>query len=209
VATQPAAPTRGQSTRQAILDAAERVFAEVGFSTARLEDVAVAVGIRRASLIYYFPSKQMLYDEVEAGIFRALEAATDKRTAGVDDPWARIEALVDTWIDFMVARPTAARIITRLIADITPRTSNPVEYSDATLRVVDTIIKDGQRAGIFGPLRPMNFVNTIGASVLHYVCNANLYGPERNYEPADPRRLADYRALLHAIARTALALPKP
>ena len=73
---------RGEVTRQAILEAAERLFAEVGFAAARLEDVAEEVGIRRPSIIYYFASKQELYDEVEASIFAEMHRVTQARVAG-------------------------------------------------------------------------------------------------------------------------------
>ena len=61
--------TPAQSTRDQILDAAEAVFAEKGFAAARLEDVAERVGIRRASIVYYFRDKQQLYDAVLTTVF--------------------------------------------------------------------------------------------------------------------------------------------
>ena len=81
---------RGEVTRQAILEAAERLFAEVGFAAARLEDVAEEVGIRRPSIIYYFASKQELYDEVEASIFAEMHRVTQARVAGLTDPFSRL-----------------------------------------------------------------------------------------------------------------------
>ncbi|MDO8416653.1 MAG: TetR/AcrR family transcriptional regulator [Agitococcus sp.] len=48
-------------TRELILDAACEEFAVTGVS-ARLEDIAARCGIRSASLMYYFPSKQELMD---------------------------------------------------------------------------------------------------------------------------------------------------
>lgn len=48
-------------TREQILDAACEEFAVAGAS-ARLEDIAARCGIRSASLMYYFPSKQALMD---------------------------------------------------------------------------------------------------------------------------------------------------
>lgn len=195
---------RGEATRKAILDAAERVFAELGFSTARLEDVAAAVGIRRASLVYYFRGKQELYDAVETGIFADLQAETEQRLQGLTDPWARVEAVIDSWLDFMVARPTAARLITRNIADIAPRASNPVEFSETTLATIEALVEEGQAAGVFGPIRPLHVVNIVGAGVLQFVCNASQYGRARAYRPDDPDEIATYRQLLHDVTRTLL-----
>lgn len=196
---------RGETTRRAILDAAEHVFAELGFSTARLEDVAAAVGIRRASLVYYFRGKQELYDAVETGIFADLQKETEQRLQGLSDPWERINAVIDSWLDFMVARPTAARIITRNIADITPRASNPVEFSETTVAMLEALITEGQAAGAFGPIRPLHVVNIAGAGVLQFVCNARQFGRERTYCPDDPEEIATYRQLLHKVTRTLLA----
>ena len=52
---------RGKETRQAILQAAEAIFAERGYAGARMDDVAAEVGIKRASMVYYFRDKHSLY----------------------------------------------------------------------------------------------------------------------------------------------------
>src|SRR6195256_302222 len=41
-----------------IIEAAARVFAERGFHGATTQDIADVLGIRQASLYYYFPSKE-------------------------------------------------------------------------------------------------------------------------------------------------------
>ncbi len=70
-----AAPrARAEKTRGTILDAAEAVFAEKGFAAARLEDVAAIVGIRRASIVYYFRDKRDLYEAVLERLFSNLHA---------------------------------------------------------------------------------------------------------------------------------------
>lgn len=53
-----------QARRDAILEAALRVFAELGFSAARMEQVAAAAGISKAALYLYFPSKDALLEGV-------------------------------------------------------------------------------------------------------------------------------------------------
>src|SRR5512143_4259982 len=58
-----ALPSTRRSTSQRrrapqIIDAAARVFAERGFHGATTQDIANVLGIRQASLYYYFPSKE-------------------------------------------------------------------------------------------------------------------------------------------------------
>jgi TetR/AcrR family transcriptional regulator, cholesterol catabolism regulator len=48
----------------AILDAAAEVFAARGFHGASTQDIADVLGIRQASLYYYFPSKEVALEEV-------------------------------------------------------------------------------------------------------------------------------------------------
>src|SRR5712671_4810006 len=54
-------PSRRASARRRapeIIEAAARVFAERGFHGATTQDIADVLGIRQASLYYYFPSKE-------------------------------------------------------------------------------------------------------------------------------------------------------
>jgi TetR/AcrR family transcriptional regulator len=61
------------------LRSAEEVFGTLGYAGARMEDVAERVGIRRASLMYYFRDKQALYeallDDLFGGLLEGYEAA--------------------------------------------------------------------------------------------------------------------------------------
>src|SRR6516162_8399980 len=47
-----------------ILDAAARIFAERGFHGATTQQIADLLGIRQASLYYYFPSKEVALEIV-------------------------------------------------------------------------------------------------------------------------------------------------
>lgn len=107
VARQP----RGDATRHAILTAAETVFADLGYAAARLEDVAQVVGIRRPSIVYYFPGKRQLYDEVEADIFAAMHTFVVERMAEASRPIDRLLAILDAWLDFFVQRPDRKSVV--------------------------------------------------------------------------------------------------
>ena len=49
--------------REAILDVAEQQFFQKSFQDVKLESVAVALGIKKPSLYYYFDSKRALFEE--------------------------------------------------------------------------------------------------------------------------------------------------
>jgi AcrR family transcriptional regulator len=57
-----------------IINAAEKVFFQKGFSTAKMEEVAQAAGMSKSSLYFYFQSKEELYMAIT---FRAFELLTD------------------------------------------------------------------------------------------------------------------------------------
>src|SRR5512144_14373 len=85
-------------TRREILEAAESVFADKGFAAARLEDIAARVGVRRASLIYYFRDKRHLYDVVLANLFGDLLARYEAVLTTKHPISKRIEMVVDSWV---------------------------------------------------------------------------------------------------------------
>jgi AcrR family transcriptional regulator len=61
-----------------ILDAAAHIFARRGFHGASTQDIADVLGVRQASLYYYFPSKEVALEMVCArGVEGFVEAAID------------------------------------------------------------------------------------------------------------------------------------
>lgn len=195
---------RADATREAILREAEHVFAATGFRAARLEDIGDAVGIRRPSLLHHFATKQMLYDAVEERIFDEMSAASGDRTAGVTDPMAKLLAHLDAWLDFFVGRPSAARILQRLVADTAVRQGNPVQFSYVVLDDMEETLAYGIAKGVFAPISTMTFINAVAGGILFYVCNSRQVGERRNYDPSSAADLAVFRTLLHKLARTAV-----
>ena len=71
----PASATR-QRRRAEIIDAAAHIFARRGFHGASTQDIADVLGVRQASLYYYFPSKEVALEMVCArGVEGFVEAA--------------------------------------------------------------------------------------------------------------------------------------
>jgi AcrR family transcriptional regulator len=75
-------PRNASATRQALLEAASRQFAERGFEGTSMRDVARAAGVDQALVYRYFGSKGALNEEVHRHYARLLEKLFD---AGGDD----------------------------------------------------------------------------------------------------------------------------
>lgn len=199
----------GAVTRERILDEAERIFADSDFSTTRLEDVAQAVGIRRPSILYYFPSKQHLYEAVENRAFTALVARVRSGVeAACGGHFSRVIALLDATLDFLVARPTLARIILR---DSVARYSDedePVRHSGPMVELWERVVREGQAAGELADGVPLHFMQLLGSGILFFAATAGVVGSGRRYDPVAPEQFEAYRALMHAAAYSTLRRPK-
>lgn len=80
------ARTTGSSTRSKVLRAAVELFGMDGYGATSLDDVARRVGIRKQTLLYYFPSKEDLFTaaalEAAAVVFQALDGALKAHDPG-------------------------------------------------------------------------------------------------------------------------------
>ncbi len=197
---------KGEQTRQSILDTAERDFAELGYDAARLEAIGDVVGIKRAAIFYYFKSKKELFGDVFADIHESLIEYTEARLAGAEDPWEKLMLLVESWVDYMVARPTAARLVLRNCANAVHTEDYSPTYSRSALQLLRDIISEGVAAGRFSDGNAMHLVNLLSGSILHYVCNPEQLGDERPYRPDDPNEVANFKLILRKTARAILDL---
>jgi AcrR family transcriptional regulator len=90
---------RGSATRARILGAAQDLFTERGFDKVSLREVAEAVGITKAALYYYFPTKEKLLESLVGPLFDMQEAALALLEAPPDPKaWAAALASFLDWI---------------------------------------------------------------------------------------------------------------
>lgn len=170
---------KAERTRAAILAAAEHVFAEKGYAAGRLEDVATRVGIRRASLFYYFRDKRDLYDTVLTGIFAALLDRYQVVLAAPASLPQRIEAIVDAWVGFIGERPTTAQLLLWEAADRSQeRTSAAAGRGAAVVAALVSAIREGQQQGCFHPIDPIHFIATIIGATVFFVTATPRLAPE-------------------------------
>jgi TetR/AcrR family transcriptional regulator len=159
--------SNGLRTHAEIVAAAERHFAERGFEATRLEDIAVAVGIRRAAIFYHFGDKQDLYAAVLEKVFGDWTATLPSGGSAAE----RLEAALTGWIDFVAQRPSVARLILREAANTQPGLVSPfVRAGRASVEWFRAVIDEGVASGELKPLiEPHRFTSLMGAiAVFHF-----------------------------------------
>ena len=102
-------PVVREENERALLDAAERLFAEQGFAGATTAAIAARAGVPKANLHYYFATKEGLYRAVIERVLTAwLEAASSFDTS--DDPAPALSAYIGAKMDLSRTMPLASRI---------------------------------------------------------------------------------------------------
>jgi TetR/AcrR family transcriptional regulator len=170
--------TGGETRRRDLIEEAIRAFGHEGYSGASLDQIASAVGIRKQTLLYYFPTKDALLEAClqAAGERVALDisnALADKETY-----WDRAEAVIhavfrlaEEWPEF----PMFVREAGRLGAEGFERFASIID--PLRKRAVD-FLQAGMDSGDIRPQDPalllfMLYTAVVGslteASVLHAV----------------------------------------
>ena len=187
-------PGKAERTRARILAAAESLFAARGFDATRLEDVAAAVGIKRASIVYHFRDKADLYDAVLADLLGALHARLAPALLGEGAFATRIEQAVSTWIDAMAARPALARLLLREVADTAPgRASRLAPHLPPFFALVERALTAPDAAPPPGGADPVAVASQVAGATVFFIAAMPALLPGRDFDPLEPARLEGLR----------------
>jgi len=184
-------------TRSAILDAAELLFAEKGFAATRLEDVAERVGIRRASIVYYFKDKPELYDAVLAHVLAGLYAVIEPALRAPAPLLARIDLAVSAWVDFVGQRPTFARLLLREIAGASdPDRPKLLAHTAPFVALAQEVIEQArsQPVPFRSPTDPAHLASTIVGATVFFVAAMPTLFPALGFDPLAKEQLDAHRA---------------
>src|SRR5262245_48511421 len=107
-ATPPAlskAQQRRTARREAIIEAAARLFAELGYDSCEMDRVAAKLRIAKGTLYLYFNSKEKLFCACVDDGMRRMKAAVDRAALGESDPLDRIAAAIRAYLEFFGEHP--------------------------------------------------------------------------------------------------------
>jgi AcrR family transcriptional regulator len=97
--------TDGARTADRILDAALASFGSRGYEATSLDALADGLGVRKQSILYWFPSKEALLDALIDRSAAELSSALEASLARAGSGWSRVEAVVRSVFRLAARRP--------------------------------------------------------------------------------------------------------
>ena len=195
------------STRDVILDAAERCFGERGFTGVSMREIAARTGLRnQASLYHHFRDKQDLYEAVLARGVGPLVALVAE-SAAVGPTAGTVDAVLDRILDYLEEHPHLPRLIQRAgLDDARQLRSTLARFLRP--RYAQGIKTLGDRAGRWEPAELPHVAAGIYHLIFGYFANEALLELVTEQDPASPAAVARQRRFLKtAIAQLLGAFP--
>jgi len=139
----------GKETRTRILEAAKKAFSEKGFDGVSVDEIAKRAGVRKALIYYYFPSKEILFEEVWKNALNELEKYLFGEVKNENVYIRKIKRFLRAYVNFVTSRSVLNKIIEKEKASIMDTSGETWErlkerYRDFIKRVAQ-LIEEGKR----------------------------------------------------------------
>jgi TetR/AcrR family fatty acid metabolism transcriptional regulator len=134
--------------RQAILEAAQHVFAESGFHTSTMDAVADAAGVAKGTIYLYFKSKNELLTELMDDRTNKLTRMLVEGVEAESDVHGKLKALIVAHFDFYAQEREFMLLLSRQLGLLSPELATRVVQGTAFLTgLTQSIIEEGVSAG--------------------------------------------------------------
>lgn len=183
---------RAVDSRKAILEAAADIFAQRGFAGARTDAIAVAAGVNKALLYYYFKSKERLYIAVVEEHFEAFNREAVELLTSPGSARTILLRYAGMHFDFISSRLRYAPLYQQLMmAGGKPLEQLVRKFFVPRSQALGKLLERGMREGEFRRAERTNTAISIAAVVVFYFSAAQvlqLLGQSDPYSKASLKR---------------------
>jgi TetR/AcrR family transcriptional regulator len=199
MSSDPASSRQGEHRRREIVRVATDVFGEFGFAGARIDEVARRVGIRRPSILYHYPDKQQLY---QAAIAQVVSEIAEQIRGSANLPGERLEAIADAWIDFVIERPNAARLLLRQMIDPDPiQIQTTLPAIQEIFEAIAAALEEQAGLGAVKPIDIGEFSLVLASTSLVWVASRDAVESALGIDTLAPQAIQRHRRMLRAMMR--------
>ena len=138
-----------EARREAIFDAARRVFARSGLAATRMQHIAAEAGVSQGLIYHYFPDKNALFTTIVEGALRETASLTARERQGQGSAWQRLERLCQVMLAGVIEYPEYPLVIVHAFTIAAPEEARKAVENNGrqALRDLVALVQEGQREG--------------------------------------------------------------
>lgn len=187
-------------TRREILDVATEEFARLGYTGARIDEIAARIHTTKRMIYYYFGSKEQLFTEVLERAYSGIRELEKRLDVEHPDPVTAIRRLAELTFDHHEAHPDFIRLVSienTHEAEHLAASEALGELNSPAIEVIGRILDEGRATGVFtATADAVDMHAMISAFCFFRVSNRHTFGALFGRDLTAPDRREHYRTML-------------
>jgi AcrR family transcriptional regulator len=155
-----------ETTRDALLDAAEQVFAAKGFEGASVREITALARANLGAITYHFGSKASLYEAVISRAQEAMLSRVEAAAWGSGSALDRIEAVVRAHYAFLADQASLRRLVFHVVMSGAAIPEAAAARLRRLMGVIATLVSRGQSEGAVRAGDPLQLTIAVMAQPL-------------------------------------------
>ena len=153
-------------TKTRIINAARKLFSEKGFDGVSMEDIAQASGVRKSLIYYYFPSKEILFEEIWINVIDELEKDVFSEVDNESSISKAIKRLIKKYVEFAMNKEEISKLIARERLNVLESENglhNAKSRYERLLQRVEKIFERGKNENVLNDIEPSTATELISS----------------------------------------------
>ncbi|KAF2961249.1 TetR/AcrR family transcriptional regulator [Fervidobacterium sp. 2310opik-2] len=153
-------------TKEKIIGAARKLFSEKGFDGVSMEDIAQASGVRKSLIYYYFPSKEILFEEIWINVIDELEKEVFSEVDNESSISRAIKRLIKKYVEFAMNKEEISKLIARERLNVLESENglhNAKSRYERLLQRVEKIFERGKNENVLNDIEPSTATEIISS----------------------------------------------
>jgi AcrR family transcriptional regulator len=141
---------QSEQTREALLSRCLRLFAERGFSSTSVDDIATAAGVTKGAMYWHFTSKDEIFLTILDRIREQWTAVVHVRVSALSSPEAQLGELFDAYAELFRQSPDICLFLQQVTLDRHNEASaaRVTKVFASTARFIAGIVDQGKARGV-------------------------------------------------------------
>jgi len=187
--------------RQAIIDAAEKLFCETGYEGTSTRQISKESGANMAMINYYFGSKEGVFIEIMndriASFGSQLKIINEDKISAI----AKLHRVIEGYVTRILANPSFHKMMHReLSLSQRPEMYNKIKAAmSQNMQLLEKILTDGQEDGSFREADNRLVIATIMGTITNIIISPQKVMPDSDFDlnvPKDKKIMKD-RVVAH------------